>query len=252
LLVLTSWDDGHPHDLRVAELLAKHGLAGTFFVPGENREGRTVMESAELRRLDQGFEIGGHTLTHRYLTRDTGDDVISLEIAEGKRLIEEQLGHPITGFCYPGGRADRSVTEAVRSSGFSYARTIENLRFDLGENRWRIPTTLQFFPHGVVVLAKNALRYPAVSKLPTVLRRIHEKDFVEFVVRSAELCAKSGGVFHLWGHSWEVEQHQLWQSLETVLRCLGGLASRSVTLAEAMGFQGVAESSATTTIQASQ
>ena len=25
----TSWDDGHPHDFRVAELLTKYGLAGT-------------------------------------------------------------------------------------------------------------------------------------------------------------------------------------------------------------------------------
>ena len=31
--ITTSWDDGHPLDLRVAELLAKYGLQGTFYVP---------------------------------------------------------------------------------------------------------------------------------------------------------------------------------------------------------------------------
>jgi hypothetical protein len=31
--ITTSWDDGHPSDLRVAELLIKHGLRGTFYVP---------------------------------------------------------------------------------------------------------------------------------------------------------------------------------------------------------------------------
>ena len=28
--ITTSWDDGHPLDFRVAELLAKYGLPGTF------------------------------------------------------------------------------------------------------------------------------------------------------------------------------------------------------------------------------
>jgi hypothetical protein len=28
--ITTSWDDGHPLDLRVAELLAKYGLKDTF------------------------------------------------------------------------------------------------------------------------------------------------------------------------------------------------------------------------------
>ena len=31
-IVTTSWDDGHSTDLRVAELLAAHGLKGTFYV----------------------------------------------------------------------------------------------------------------------------------------------------------------------------------------------------------------------------
>ena len=29
---------------------------------------------------------------------------------------------------------------------------------------------------------------------------------------------KSGGVFHLWGHSWEIDQHKDWQRLEHVLQ----------------------------------
>ena len=27
-----------------------------------------------------------------------------------------------------------------------------------------------------------------------------------------------GGVFHLWGHSWEIENHKDWQRLEAVLK----------------------------------
>lgn len=31
--ITTSWDDGHPLDLRVAELLSEYHLQGTFYVP---------------------------------------------------------------------------------------------------------------------------------------------------------------------------------------------------------------------------
>ena len=34
---------------------------------------------------------------------------------------------------------------------------------------------------------------------------------------------RRGGVFHLWGHSWELEQTAQWQRLDAVLRLLGEL-----------------------------
>jgi len=30
----------------------------------------------------------------------------------------------------------------------------------------------------------------------------------------------SGGIFHLWGHSWEIEKYGLWNELEKVLQML--------------------------------
>src|SRR5262245_15905834 len=68
LLVTTSWDDGHPADLRVADLLDKHGLKGTFFIPCSNSEGRSVMCSSDVAELGRRFEIGGHTQNHVSLT----------------------------------------------------------------------------------------------------------------------------------------------------------------------------------------
>jgi len=56
---VSSWDDGHPLDERVAELHADRGLKATFFVPLRNREGRSVMHPSTVRSLDRaGFEIG--------------------------------------------------------------------------------------------------------------------------------------------------------------------------------------------------
>ena len=239
MLVLTSWDDGHPCDMRIAELLTKHDLAGTFFVPISNREGKDVMGDEQIRHLDQGFEIGGHTLTHRYLHGKIADEIVRHEVFEGKRILEECIGHGITGFCYPGGKFNDRAVQAIKDAGFEYARTTENLRMDLGKDRWHIPTTFQFYPHKAAVLGRNTLRYPSVSKLPLVAQRFRQKDFVSYLIETAEQCASMNGVFHLWGHSWEIEQHQLWSELNTLFQALAGMASHSThstTLAEAAMF----------------
>ena len=68
-MITTSWDDGHPLDIRLAELLATYGLKkGTFYVPILHA-GQTVLDCAQLRYLRQlGMEIGSHTVTHTLLT----------------------------------------------------------------------------------------------------------------------------------------------------------------------------------------
>jgi len=46
MIVFTSCDDGYPADMKIADLLDRHGLKGTFFVCIENSEGRPVLEKA--------------------------------------------------------------------------------------------------------------------------------------------------------------------------------------------------------------
>jgi peptidoglycan/xylan/chitin deacetylase (PgdA/CDA1 family) len=68
-IVMTSWDDGDPCDLKVAELLRARGLPGTFYVPIVGYDGRNTLEPAELRSLgSEGFEIGAHGVSHKVLT----------------------------------------------------------------------------------------------------------------------------------------------------------------------------------------
>jgi SAM-dependent methyltransferase len=58
--ITTSWDDGHPMDLRVAAPLAEYGIAGTFYVPAATELG--TMSASLLRELTPDFEIGARTL----------------------------------------------------------------------------------------------------------------------------------------------------------------------------------------------
>ena len=90
-LATTSWDDGHPSDLRVvAALLEKHGLSGTFYIPCTNSEGRPVMRAAEIAELGRQFEIRGHTRDHVILT-DLAPRLTADQILTNKQGIRRSL-----------------------------------------------------------------------------------------------------------------------------------------------------------------
>ena len=236
-MILTSWDDGHPLDLRIGEMLTKHGLAGTFFVPIQNREGKPVMSGAEMRELDRAHEVASHTRTHRYLLDCTKSEARE-EIETGKQLLEDILSHGVDGFCYPGGKFNQDISEMVRNAGYSYARTVENLRLELGKNLWEIPTTLQFYPHHTGTLIKNAAKHWAFSKPALILPRLWHSDFLAYARSLAEHCVDSNAVFHLWGHSWEIDEHNLWAELESFFSFLGSLSCPSEPLKSAIKSHG--------------
>ena len=55
-------------------------------------------------------------------------------------------------------------------------------------------------------------------------------DWTRLVRPLLSHALERGGVFHLWGHSWELEQTGQWQRLEEVLRFLGQFTSRARAL----------------------
>ncbi|HQT80462.1 MAG TPA: polysaccharide deacetylase family protein [Rhodopila sp.] len=227
-LITTSWDDGHPSDLRVAELLEKHGISGTFYVPTRNAEGRKVMQPAEVRQVARRFEIGGHTRDHVSLT-----DMSLLEaedqIVSNKSWLEDLLGQEVSGFAYVRGHHNRMVRQLVRRLGFRYARTVRNLSASPGMDRFQMPTTMQFFAHPNAIYLRNCLSGGPSLERVTVLRAVlGGGDLVTRLTRAAETCLGIAGHFHLWGHSWELEEHQLWDDLDRFLGWLEHLPAGSV------------------------
>src|SRR5438270_8057291 len=99
--ITTSWDDGHPLDFRVAELLAKYGLRGTFYVP---RTAETpTMNAIQLRELSCSFEVGAHTLHHIDLT-GVSEQYAGQEIRACKAWLEDCTGQACSMFCPPKGK----------------------------------------------------------------------------------------------------------------------------------------------------
>ncbi len=222
LRLTLSVDDGHPLDLRVADLLDRHGLQATFYVPIANDEGPPVMSAAHLRQLARRFEIASHTLSHRFLA--TLDDAAARsQVIDGKRELEDRLGAPVQGFCYPGGRYRRRHVAMVRAAGFAYARTTQNLRLDGGSQPFEMPTTLQFYPHPRSVLARNLLSQgDPMTRLPGFLAAMAGDDWLERAYRLLALAAARGGVFHLWFHTLDLERLGLWTALDCFLARAAG------------------------------
>ena len=238
MIVVTSWDDGYPADTKIADLLDRHGLTGTFFVPIENSEGRPVLDKGALRELDTRFEIGSHTRSHVRL--DTiENNRIDEEIRGGKMGLEEILGHSVEGFCYPQGRVTSYTVKSLRKHGVRFARTIENFRLNVGKDPYRIPTTLQIFQHRNQTYVRNFVRRGnRKGRWSCFWLTMTSPSLWDALDLIAEDCAKRDGVLHLWGHSWEIEDHSLWQDLDAYLSRLRQFAPIPKTVAESIDHIG--------------
>jgi len=226
----TSWDDGHPADLALAERLDRHGLKGTFFVPVTNREGRPVMNAADLRSLAAaGHEVAAHTLDHHRLVALSAEEA-RRQISDGKARLEDMLGSVVTGFSYPGGRAGRRERALVAETGFHYARTTRMLCLDPGPDRLLMGTTLQVFPHGPAAILRNWARQGGGwARLDVARCWLAAGSPARAVERLRPRIAGRGGVLHLWGHSWEIERHGLWPMLDAALAALAAVPARRLT-----------------------
>jgi len=216
-----SWDDGHPLDRRIAEMMADAGLAGTFFVPLSNVEGRPVLLPDDLRAIkDLGFEIGAHGIDHRRLTTLTPAEA-RRQIVDGKHQLEDVLGSPVVGICYPGGRHNKALRNMVREAGFSYGRTTQMFRVSADTDPFRLPTTLQLYRHGGAALARNWLRQGmGLDRMALAMRAWRAQDMSRFLATLAEDAAETGTLLHLWGHSWEIDEICGWAWLGRIVSVL--------------------------------
>lgn len=216
VLVTTSWDDGHILDLRLAQLLKQYGIAGTFYIAPHDIESKPDerLTDEQIETLSKDFEIGAHTMTHISLT-EVPDEQARSEIAQSKAYLERVIGKPVLSFCYPRGLFAPRHVAMVRDAGFSYARTVKRFSREAAPAHTS-PTTVNTYDHWsdiwpVMKIARfNPIRF---------FYLYHRWDRQAIALFDDVL--KRGGVFHLWGHSWEVDKHGDWQRLERVLRYVG-------------------------------
>ena len=92
----------------------------------DSEAARPICTWSQIRDLDErGIEIGSHSCTHPML------DVIDRasaeqEIFDSRQHLAEELGHDISGFCYPHGFHHRGVRQMVIDAGYTYACAVKN------------------------------------------------------------------------------------------------------------------------------
>jgi len=217
-IVTTSWDDGDRADLRLAEMLRSREIRGTFYVPNTPYGVGPPLSPDDLRTLSsEGFEIGAHSVSHKLLWGLAAEE-LAKEVGPCKPMLEDILGKEVRMFCYPCGRYDSNVIRALEEAGYWGARTVRMLATRLEFSPFEMPTTLQIIPQPTSSYVKNVARARKMEGLQVFLAQMTRlNNWLELGKRLFDSVLENGGMWHLYGHSHEIEKLGLWEDLAEML-----------------------------------
>jgi len=209
LILVTSWDDVTELDVKLANLLDSYGLKGSFYVIGKSL-GKRVSKD-QLLDMSQTHEIGAHTMTHPTLTT-ISDEEARREIAGSKTFLERTLGKQITSFAYPRGKYNKRHVMMAKEAGFFCARTIEPFYFKNTGKPYEVPVSIWAFPHkfrDLNAISRLIRSFPSVATKPLLIKNWNKlgKEIFDFLI-------EQGGVFHIFGHAWQIDDIDGWKRLE--------------------------------------
>lgn len=197
--VLTmSYDDGVVQDIRLIEIMNKHGLKGTFninsgsYVPEdairEKFYGRLKLSEAKALYTNSGHEVAVHGLTHPFLEKlDTAE--IIYEITEDRKSIEANYGTIARGMAYPYGTYNDRVLDVLEKCHIAYARTTKSTHeFKFPENWLTLHPTCHHNDERLEELIKQFVETPNRFNNPEM--------------------------FYLWGHTYEFDNNDNWDIIE--------------------------------------
>ena len=201
-----SYDDGVEQDVKLIQILNRHGLKGTFNLNSGcyPEEGAKFPEGQVHRRLsakqaealykNSGHEVAVHTRTHPFLERLPAHVALN-ELLLDREALEEQFNTSVRGMAYPYGTFNDDVVDLVSKAGLVYGRTVEtDASFCLPRDWLRLKPTAH---HNDAALMDIAQKF--VNTEP-----------------SADPI-----LFYLWGHSYEFEQNNNWCVIENFAEYMG-------------------------------
>jgi peptidoglycan-N-acetylglucosamine deacetylase len=204
-IVTTSWDDGQLQDEKLSSMLLDYGIPGTFYVP--QKWGGQLISTNLIKKLNRNFEIGAHALSHSTLTKI--DLVLAYsEIESSKEWLEKVLNHEIETFSFPKGKYNQELINIARQVGYKGVRTLD----------FQIDLLKDSFLLGISSQASNGS--PLIRLKASVNSGFTLNSITDWSVNARLLFDRilsRGGLFHLWGHSWEIEKNSDWKKLEDVL-----------------------------------
>lgn len=211
--VLTlSYDDGVAQDMRLADIMYKNGIKGTFNVPAsfidkedatpENckNDPRRKLSARQMREayLEKGMEIAAHGYLHPHL-EELDASLVCQDVFTDRQELEKVFGTYVRGMAYPYGTYNNTVKEVVKACGIVYARTVKSVggNFRLPEDWLEIEPTCH---HSDPKLFEYA------------------EDFLKYNIRDCDPVR----MFYLWGHSYEFDEFDNWDVIEKFCEYIGG------------------------------
>lgn len=202
-----SYDDGVEQDIRLMDIMKRHGLKGTFNInSGEYSPEGTVFEPGRVHRRmtrsacialykDSGMEVAVHGLNHPWFDR-LPTNVCNYQIAQDRVNLETDYEQLVRGCAYPFGTYNDSVVEMLENNGIAYSRGVDSSHsFNIPGDWLRLRPTC----------------HHADGEMPALLDKfVNERPI--------------GGswLFYLWGHSYEFEQFDNWNIIEEFAKKAGG------------------------------
>jgi peptidoglycan/xylan/chitin deacetylase (PgdA/CDA1 family) len=191
-----SFDDGHKLDLRVAEVLNRYDIKAVFYIVLDWIGRDRFLTWEDIKELDkQGHKIGSHTMSHPSDLKLVYDEQLHYEIQNSKDLLENALGHPITSFSYPRGRADERVKRKVIESGYLEARGTGKTGITKIEDKFYLPGTIHIFQR----------------------EEYGGKPIFDYAKEVIDKVKRDGGYINIWGHGLEIQENDNWEVFERVV-----------------------------------
>ncbi len=185
-----SYDDGKESDRRFIEIINRFGVRATFHLNSGylTFEGRIHQE--EIPSLYKGHEISMHSVNHPTLTQLPLSCAMQ-EVWEDRKNLEVISGTIIRGMSYPNGPFNDAIVSILKCAGVSYCRTVKSTYGYTWPDDFRV-------------------WHPTCH---------HQEDSVARV-RSFMTGKHLGGLFYIWGHSYEFDNHNNWSLLEDICEAI--------------------------------
>lgn len=153
--IALTFDDGYEDFFHfAAPILHEFGFSATVYIvadpiggmntwdSGRGRKARRLLSARQLLELvDQGFEIGSHSLTHAWLPDLTLAE-LERELRSSRAILEQTVSRSVVSFAYPSGGVNVRVRNAVREAGYDSAVTAldgPNIPLDpFAIERWQV------------------------------------------------------------------------------------------------------------------
>ena len=118
--IVMTFDDGYLDNYtNVLPLLKKYNATATFFVVHSKIGHYRYMTHDQIQSLiDNGMEIGSHTINHQILT-DIDPQYLSWELATSRYFLKKDYnGYVVRSLSYPNGMYNSKILAAVKEYGY--------------------------------------------------------------------------------------------------------------------------------------